>query len=52
MKLVLFYPIIMLYLMVSSFKLFESLWTRFGAYLLVEALVIYYNYLMLIIRTT
>jgi hypothetical protein len=37
-----FFSKIMLYLMVPSLKLFESLWTHFGAYLLV-ALVIYYN---------
>jgi hypothetical protein len=53
MKLLLFFPIIMLYLMVPSLKLFASLWTHFGAYLLVEALLIYHNYyLMLIVRTT
>jgi hypothetical protein len=43
---------IMLYPMVPSLKLFEFVWTHLSDYLLVEALVIYYNYSMLTIRTT
>ena len=31
-----------LYLIVPSLKLFKFLWTCFGAYLLIEALAIYY----------
>ena len=39
----------MLYLMMLSLKLFEYLWTHFGAYLLVETLIIYYNQSMFVI---
>jgi len=44
-----FFSRIMLYLMMPSLKLFEYLWTHFGAYLLVETLIIYYNQSMFVI---